>query len=224
MNRKVIITEDGSSSLLMQDWGETYHSVHGAVQETQHVYIENGLRFLFSQNKKEQYAVLEMGFGTGLTALLTAQNAADALKKVNYTGIEAFPLTEGEWKTLNYTDHLPTQETLLYKVHEAVWETAIPLTPFFTLTKTQQRFETLCVEGTFDLIYFDVFGYKYQPELWTEAIFEQMKDLLYPGGILVTYACKAAVNKILKNLGFEVHKLKGPPGKREMTRAILVKK
>lgn len=224
MNRKVIITEDGSSSLLMQDWGETYHSVHGAVQETQHVYIENGLRFLFSQNRKEEYAILEMGFGTGLTALLTALNAADALKKVNYTGIEAFPLTEEEWKALNYTGHLPTQETLLYKIHEAVWETAIELTPFFTLTKTQQRFETLCVKGTFDLIYFDVFGYKYQPELWTEAIFQQMKYLLCPGGILVTYACKASVNKILNNLGFEVQKLKGPPGKREMTRAILVKK
>lgn len=223
MNRKIITTEDGSTSILMQDWGETYHSIHGARQEAQHVYIENGLRFLFSENKKE-FAVLEMGFGTGLNALLTAEVAETNTLQITYTAVEGYPINESEWGELNYGNSSDKSEKIFEKLHTVIWETEQQITPFFSIVKTNQQFQTLCLNNTFDLIYFDVFGYNYQPELWTEAIFLKMKELLNPNGVLVTYACKGVVNKILKNLGFEVQKLKGPPGKREMTRAVLIKK
>jgi len=223
VNREIITTEDGSASILMPDWGETYHSIHGAIQEAQHVYIESGLRFLLTEQPKH-LRVLEMGFGTGLNTWLTALEGMQHECHLHYTAVEAYPLEEQEWRALNYGNTSKEQKEWFEKIHQFPWEQENRLTSSFSLMKTQQRFENLTLEGTFDLIYFDAFGYQFQPELWSEAIFLKMKTLLRPEGVLVTYACKGIVNRILRNLEFNVQKLAGPPGKREMTRAILIKK
>ncbi|HLW62165.1 MAG TPA: tRNA (5-methylaminomethyl-2-thiouridine)(34)-methyltransferase MnmD [Flavobacterium sp.] len=217
MQRKIIVTGDGSSSLLVEKMGETFHSRHGAVQESVYVYIENGLKKI----KKKELSILEFGFGTGLNALLTANHALKHDLKIRYETVEAYPLTPEEYVLLNYEDFV--QATIsLKKLHEIPWNTPSPiiLNNHFSILKHQQKIEYFSVSQKFDLIYFDVFGYDYQPELWQKEILQKAFDFLIPGGLFVTYACKGVVNRNLQEIGFEVHKLKGPPGKREMTLAV----
>ena len=213
--RKIIQTDDGSPSILVEQMGETYHSIHGAIAEAKHVYIQNGLAYCHAKNIQ----VLELGLGTGLNALLTAQYAATHNIDINYTTLEAHPLTQKEWSALEYN----TQNQGIFKqIHETDWERNLRITNNFSMHKKQMYFEDMLFDCQFDVIYFDVFGYQYQPHLWSEEILQKCFDALKPNGIWVSYACKGLVNKRLKNMGMLVKKLPGPPGKREMTQAVKV--
>lgn len=199
-------------------WGEQYHSMHGALQEACHVFIRQGL-FQFSNRHLD---LLEVGFGTGLNALITMAEAPGRDLKIRYTGLEAFPVVEAEWRQLEY-DRLLGDEAVwkerFEQLHRAPWGKDFRLTSSFTLHKRNIDIRTFVSEPAFDLVYFDAFGARVQPELWTEEIFERMYGALRPGGYLVTYSAKGSVRRALQKAGFDVERLPGPPGKREMLRA-----
>jgi tRNA U34 5-methylaminomethyl-2-thiouridine-forming methyltransferase MnmC len=215
VNRKLITTSDGSSTIQIEEWGETYHSIHGAVQEAEHVYIKNGLERLTNNNVK----ILEMGFGTGLNAFLTALKAKKEQKKIEYHTVEGFPLSTEETERLNYIDLVKTKEgqQIFDALHTSRWNTKTRITQEFTLNKIHGLFEEVNLANDyFDLIYFDVFGYPYQPELWSVEIFKEMYAALKQGGILTTYACRSPIKKAMQNAGLLIEVCSGPPGKREM--------
>jgi len=218
LKRKIIQTEDGSSSLLMEEWGETYHSKHGAIQEAKHVFIQNGLSLF----KEQSVAVLEIGFGTGLNALVTLLEAEKLKLNIDYTGVEAYPILPEEVEKLNYVSQLNANQfdTAFQLMHSSGWGIKTVVSEGFTLTKRQQYFNEISDKNCFDLIYFDAFGFQYQPELWTVEIFRRMFEALKPNGVLVTYACRGSVKRAMTEVGFSIEKLKGPPGKREMLRAV----
>ena len=219
MKREIIETGDGSSTIFIPEWNEHYHSSHGALQEAQHVFISNGL----NQKTEDYLTVLEMGFGTGLNALLTYFATEKRNQYVHYIGVEAFPPSEEEWRAMNYTDFSKDAEA--NEVYEALnsseWNKNISLSEHFVIDKRQVKFQELELKPeTVDLIYYDAFGPRVQPELWSTEIFQKLFDALSENGILVTYCAKGQVKRDLKSVGFEVEALPGPPGKREMTRAI----
>ncbi len=218
MKRKIIQTEDGSSSLLMEEWGETYHSRHGAIQEAKHVFIQNGLSLF----KEQSVAVLEIGFGTGLNAFVTLLEADKLKLKIDYTGVEAYPILPEEVEKLNYVSQLNASQydKEFQLLHSCEWGVKTEVSDDFTLTKRQQYFNEISDKNCFDLIYFDAFGFQYQPELWSVEIFRKMFEALKPNGILVTYACRGSVKRAMLEVGFTTEKLPGPPGKREMLRAV----
>ncbi|WP_224490852.1 tRNA (5-methylaminomethyl-2-thiouridine)(34)-methyltransferase MnmD [Robertkochia flava] len=222
MERKIIKTADGSVTIYLKEWDEHYHSRHGAIQEAFHVFIGMGWN-LALENFGKQLRIMEIGFGTGLNAFITLLEAEKEGVEVTYTGVEAYPVEEAEWKQLNYAEQLsatPGQSALFEKLHRASWEQEQEITPGFLLNKRKQFFNDITDQDAFDLIYFDAFGARVQPELWEESIFQKMYEALVPGGILVTYAAKGSVRRAMKAVGFGVEKLPGPPGKREMLRAI----
>ena len=230
MQRQIITTADGSKTIQIEDWNEQYHSVHGAIQEAEHVYIKSGLLYFcnnFVENSmlktptsKASVNVLEIGFGTGLNALLTQLKAEDLQVPINYVGVDAFPVTLEELKQLNYASQLGVSETQWQQLHECAWEKTQQISESFSLKKQQLFFKDITAENQFDVIYFDAFGARVQPELWTETIFKIMYRALKTNGVLTTYAAIGSVRRTLKALGFEVERLTGPPGKRHMTRAI----
>ena len=216
MKRQIIITSDGSTTIHLPAWNENYHSTHGAIQEAYHVFIEMGYKSV----QKESFSILEIGFGTGLNAFITLLETAKDQKKINYVGVEAYPVREDELLALNYVSELDTRN-LSHKfeeMHLTPWNKPQEVTPNFTLTKRQMFFHNLHDVATFDLIYFDAFGARVQPDLWTEEIFGLMFTALKPGGKLVTYAAKGSVRRAMQVVGFVVERLPGPPGKREMLR------
>lgn len=211
------VTGDGSSTLYSEKYGETYHSRHGAIQESMHVFIEMGLRAL--PPDKKEISILEMGLGTGLNALLTAVHQEDRI--INYVGIEAEPISEETANGLNYTEALAESETILNQIHALPWNESHTLQTDFQLFKFKGKLEEFepGSEQKFDLIYFDAFAPGTQPELWTEAVFEKLFAYCNPGAMLTTYCAKGAVRRAMIAAGFEVERLPGPPGKREMLRA-----
>ena len=218
MKREIIHTSDGSTTIHLPDWNENYHSKHGAIQEAKHVFIKNGLALFENKN----VSILEIGFGTGLNAFITFLEAKKLSQTINYTGVEAYPISVDEISSMNYVSELnaESERSIFDKMHACEWEQKNILTPEFSLTKRKQFFETIDDVAQFDLIYFDAFGYRVQPELWSTAIFQRMFDALKPNGILVTYAARGVVKRSLIEVGFTVEKLDGPPGKREMFRAL----
>ncbi|WP_299107902.1 tRNA (5-methylaminomethyl-2-thiouridine)(34)-methyltransferase MnmD [uncultured Tenacibaculum sp.] len=214
MKREIIITSDGSTTIHLPDWNEQYHSKHGAIQEAYHVFIKSGLEIV----EKDEVAILEIGFGTGLNCFITF---LETQKKIDYVGIEAYPVAEEEVDKLNYVAELKAenQQNIFDKIHAVSWEEKHQITADFNLTKREQFFKDIEDKDTFDLVYFDAFGARVQPELWTEEIFKKMYDALLPNGILVTYAAKGSVRRAMQAVGFSVERLPGPPGKREMLRA-----
>ncbi len=218
MERKIITTSDGSTTIQLVEWDEHYHSRHGAILEAYHVFIDMGLSFC----KNQSPCILEIGFGTGLNALITLLEAERRQLKVSYTGIDAFPVPDREVPLLNYIDKLdvPQHHEDFDKMHSCSWEIPHLITENFTLIKRQQDFRHVRDENCYDLIYFDAFGARVQPELWTESIFNIMFSALKTQGILVTYAAKGSVRRAMQAVGFEVERLPGPPGKREMLRAV----
>lgn len=227
MKRKIITTKDGSKTIQIEDWDEQYHSVHGAIQEANHVFLKHGLLFfnekhgLVSNAKQNQeVSILEIGFGTGLNAYLTLMESTKFNTYINYTGVEAFPVSEDEIAQLNYTTLLPEEFAKYFKVmHSVPWETFNSITNHFTLKKEQKEFKDIAAISQFNIIYFDAFGARVQPELWTEEIFQKMYSALKNKGILVTYSAKGSVRRAMEAVGFTVERLPGPPGKREMLRA-----
>ena len=217
MKREIQITADGSSTIHLPDWNENYHSTHGAIQESKHVFLKQGLKVL----PLSEVAILEIGFGTGLNCFLTFLEAEEKNVSVNYVGVEAYPVTENEYSKLNYVTELKATEkqAVFDKMHTCSWEEKQEVSSGFFLTKREQFFKNIEDVNCFNLIYFDAFGAEHQPELWTVAIFKKMYEALKLNGILVTYSAKGSVRRAMQEVGFTVERLEGPPGKREMLRA-----
>jgi tRNA U34 5-methylaminomethyl-2-thiouridine-forming methyltransferase MnmC len=218
LKREIFITADGSTSIHLVNLDEQYHSKHGAIQEAYHVFIKNGLD-CFVDNSK--ISILEIGFGTGLNAFITLLEAKKRSLTIDYFGIEAYPVNAKEIAQMNYVKQLNAEKqgAIFSKMHSSKWETTHNIHSNFQLTKRQQFFAEIRDESKFNLIYFDAFGAKVQPELWTEAIFKIMFKALKPNGILVTYSAKGSVRRAMQAVGFTVERLDGPVGKREMLRA-----
>ncbi|WP_298733031.1 tRNA (5-methylaminomethyl-2-thiouridine)(34)-methyltransferase MnmD [uncultured Chitinophaga sp.] len=223
MERHISITADGSHTLAIPGLQVTYHSTHGAIQESMHVFIRTGLQSL--PGTQPVLRVFEMGFGTGLNAMLTLQEAAAQRQEVYYETVELYPLSTAEVQLLNYNVLLNSagEYCPLEALHAAPWGVDARVTPLFTLHKKQQSlFEYLesPAQQPFHLIYFDAFDPAAQPELWSQPVFEQLYARLYEGGALVTYCSKGVVRRAMQTAGFMVEKLPGPPGKREIVRAV----
>jgi tRNA U34 5-methylaminomethyl-2-thiouridine-forming methyltransferase MnmC len=211
-----MITADGSTTIHIPEWDEQYHSKHGAIQEAKHVFIKNGLSLFANQ----RISILEIGFGTGLNCFITFLEAPKMNLAIDYVGVEAYPLAAEEVEKMNYVNQLEASEfsAVFNQMHQNDWELKCEISPDFSLTKRKQFFHEINDENQFDLIYFDAFGARVQPELWTEEIFEKMYKSLKIGGVLVTYSAKGSVRRAMQSVGFLVKKLPGPPGKREMLR------
>lgn len=218
MKREVVLTDDGSSSIFLPELNEHYHSSRGALQEARHVFIQNGFHFF----NKTELRIFEMGFGTGLNALLTLKESITHELKVQYTGVEVFPVSLDQVNSLNYPELIdPKLKDDFLKMHESEWGKPARINEYFELCKYEQDIrDFLHPDSSFDLIYFDAFGFRAQEEMWDIKILEKMYYLLVEKGILVSYAARGQFKRDLKSLGFEVESLAGPPGKREMTRAI----
>ncbi|MDD4141478.1 MAG: tRNA (5-methylaminomethyl-2-thiouridine)(34)-methyltransferase MnmD [Bacteroidales bacterium] len=218
------ITADNSSTLYVPELDETYHSVNGAIQESNHIFINLGLRPCLEI--KEECTVFEMGFGTGLNALLTLIETEKYAKHVEYISIEKFPLEQDVVTSLNYARLLNVSEDMFLQLHECPWGEHIRISDYFTLSKIYGDLTSLSNqnvlfpnENSVDTVYFDAFSPSRQPELWSENVLQLMYNILKPEGTLVTYCAKNSFKKELKQLNFIVETLPGPPGKREITRA-----
>jgi tRNA U34 5-methylaminomethyl-2-thiouridine-forming methyltransferase MnmC len=240
----IIETSDGSHSLFVRSLNETYHSRHGAMQESQWVFIKHGLpsaslghrpsavgersrttvgernRTTVGERSRTTlgHQILEVGFGTGLNALLAMRWAEEHQVHVHFTTLETNALSLELAEQLNYASSEQERSDFL-KMHAAVWDQDIVITPHFTLHKALREVQTESAHEVFDVIFFDAFGPPTQPEMWTTAIFQRMFNALKPGGILVTYCAKGQVRRDMQSVGFSVERLPGPPGKREMLRA-----
>jgi tRNA U34 5-methylaminomethyl-2-thiouridine-forming methyltransferase MnmC len=217
MKREIVETKDGSHTIFIPEWNESYHSKNGAIQEAKHVFIQSGLSLF----QGKSVSILEIGFGTGLNAFITFLEAKEANQQINYVGVEAYPVVLEEVEKLNYVDELKatSERAVFNKMHTSNWENEIELSSFFQLTKRKQFFQDINDVDTFDLVYFDAFGFDLQPELWTEEIFKSLYVAMKEGAVLVTYACRTPIRKAMLAVGFRVEKLPGAPGKREMLRA-----
>ena len=217
MKREIIQTNDGSTSIYLPDWNESYHSKHGAIQEANHVFIKNGLSLF----EGKPVSILEIGFGTGLNALITYYESLKNQQTIHYVWVEAYPVSIEEVVQMNYPTEINSSLNDAFQLlHTSNWETEIQFNSNFTFKKRKQFFQEIKDSNTFDLIYFDAFGYDKQPELWSVVIFKSMFDALKKNGILVTYACRSILKRNMIEAGFKVEKLPGAPGKREMLRAI----
>ncbi len=212
-------TGDGSYTLYLGSLNETYHSRFGAVTESLHVFIRMGLEERYAVDRSSVLYVGEMGFGTGLNALLTLRWAHQNKVKIIYETFDKFPLDFSVIENLNYTEKGSGFDSFFVEMHKAPWNKEAELTPFFTLHKHQMDFRDIDVENAWDVIYFDAFGPDKQPGLWDIHMMKKMYLAMRNGGIFVTYSAKGEVRRNLLKAGFEVEKLPGPPGKREMLRA-----
>lgn len=215
MKREILITSDGSTTINLPELNEQYHSKNGSINESYHVFINSGLR----QVKSDVVSILEIGFGTGLNCFITY---LEAKKEIDYVGVEAYPVTSEEVEKMNFISVLDAEKdkASFEKIHNVTWEEKHQISNKFLLTKRKQFFEDIDDKNAFNLIYFDAFGARVQPQLWTVEIFRKMFDSLKENGILVTYSAKGSVRRAMQEVGFTVERLPGPPGKREMLRAI----
>lgn len=210
-------TADGSYTLYVPELNEHYHSVKGALTESQHIFIEMGLK----HSPAPEPRILEIGLGTGLNAFLTLIAAEEMQQKVHYTGIERYPLAEETLRQLDYPGIIGKKhEEDYYAIHQAPWEKETNLSPWFTLHKIEGDFTRHTFQKGYDIIYFDAFAPEKQPEMWEQALFNTLYNVLNEGGILTTYCAKGVVRRMLQTAGFTVERLPGPPGgKREILRA-----
>ncbi|MBO9681929.1 MAG: tRNA (5-methylaminomethyl-2-thiouridine)(34)-methyltransferase MnmD [Flavisolibacter sp.] len=218
MERKIVITGDGSHSIAIPELHVTYHSIHGAIQESEHVFIDAGLKYLPGDTIPNPFNIFEMGFGTGLNAFLTAIEAENQKIKIQYTAVEQFPITPAEAASLNYPDVLGHAD-LFHTIHECKWNEAVSVNEYFTLKKVETSLLNFSSSQHFNLVYYDAFAPGAQPDLWTKDIFEKIFHMLEPNGVLVTYCSKGDVRRAMIAAGFAVKKMPGPRGKREMLRA-----
>lgn len=214
MKREILITKDGSPTIEIAEMNVTYHSIHGAVQESSHIFIQTGLLPLIELKQFEIINIFEMGLGTGLNAMLTYEAANKFQQKIKYNAIELFPLQEKEYTLLNYAG-----KEIILQLHQSKWDTDIVFNRYFSFHKTNQSLLGFSTDSPFNLIYYDAFAPAAQPELWTEAVFSQLYSWLVPNAVLVTYCSKSTVQKTMKAAGFTIEKIPGPPGKREIIRA-----
>ena len=216
MKHELVITEDGSNTLYVPKINEYYHSVNGAISESRHIFIEAGLK----QIEDREIAIFEMGFGTGLNALLTLQEVMGTRVHIVYTALEKFPLGNEITGSLNYGKLLSRSAGKYFRmIHECAWQQKVPITKNFTLLKMKGDLRKLDARNLYDLVYFDAFAPDKQPELWTAGIFTRIYRSMRRGAILTTYSSKGQVRRDMLEAGFHVEKLAGPAGKREMIRA-----
>lgn len=216
----LITTGDGSHSLLNTHLNETYHSHHGAVQESLHVFIDKGLKFFLESSKSTEVTIFEVGFGTGLNAFLTMQ-LAKSRPSINtvYTTIEAFPLGREVWSQLNYA---ASDREDFNQLHESEWEQFVRISHNFVLGKKRITLQEITLTESFDVIYFDAFAPNKQPEMWEIPVLEKVVAAMKAGSVFVTYCAKGQLKRDLKSLGLTVETLAGPPGKKEMVRALKI--
>lgn len=217
-NIEIVKTSDGSHSLYVKELEENYHSQHGAIQEAKHVFLQNGLAFFNKQN----ISVLEVGFGTGLNALLTLDFALNKNKNITYTGIETNLLDYSLIQQLNYLEQLNSfhLEGCFCKMHECKAGEEVDIVPRFKFKKVQQKIQDYTSNNEVDIVFYDAFSPTSQIEMWDITIFKKLYQSITKGGVLVTYCAKGQLKRDLRSVGFEVESLPGPPGKREMVRAI----
>ncbi len=213
-----LLTADGSYTLYHRELDETYHSRHGAVQESLHVFIRNGLDFVIARGA-QKINILEIGFGTGLNAWLTFQTAIAKHVSIRYTSIEPYALPESLWSKLNYVS--ADQQQDFARLHRSQWNEQVPIHDLFELTKLNTTIQEANLPAShFHLVYFDAFAPAKQPELWTYNLLARTCRSLCSAGVWVTYSAKGEVRRNLQQCGMVVEKLAGPPGKRHMLRAI----
>ena len=217
MKRSLTITEDGSHTMFAEGLNERYHSMHGALRESMHVFIKQGLLTLNVPSVR----ILEIGFGTGLNALLSFSEAYRQKLNIYYHAVEKYPLKEPEYSLLNYEKMIKDlQKGILQRMHSCPWEQAVQISDRFTLYKEQADFRSMKPHSPVHLVYFDAFSPDKQPELWSSEVMGIIAEAAVPGTVMVTYSAKGVVRRTLGSCGFEVFKVEGPPGKREMTRAV----
>ena len=219
LQTQLILTEDGSHSLYVPHLEEHYHSTHGAIQESRHVYINAG----FNACELQKINILEIGFGTGLNAFLTQLEAEKTDKQILYTSLELYPLDLESAKQLNYAQQLSNENISVHfmAIHEAAWEKVVEISSTFSLHKIATDFSSPNILNTnlhFDVIYFDAFAPEKQPEMWTQQIFDKLFSFCNKNAIITTYCAKGVVRRMLQSSGFTVERLLGPPGKREILR------
>lgn len=218
---EIITTSDGSQSLRMKGSDVTFHSRHGAIAESRHIFIKHGFEHAIGIHK-HSLRILEVGFGTGLNAVLTGLEAAKQNITVFYHALEKYPLPESIYTRLNYAAQLgEAGQSLLNQLHTSPWNTELKVNEHFIFRKTIQDLLHFKGNHEFDLVYFDAFAPAANPELWTAEVFKLMAGGLAKGGCLVTFCAKGEVKRQLKKCGYLVETLNGPPGKREMTRATI---
>lgn len=220
MNIRITTTEDGSPTLYNETLGEHYHSIHGAIQESIHIFIRAGFNAV--EKKSAVINILEIGFGTGLNALLTFKEAAIYSNKINYVAIEPIILDKTIYSQLNYADLLldKTLQDVFINMHEIPWNHPHYISEQFILHKIEGKLEDVeLAENSFDLVYFDAFSPDIQAELWDVEIFKAIYASMKNKAILTTYSAKGTVKRALKTAGFEIENLPGPIGKRQITRA-----
>ncbi len=234
LKREIIQTADGSHTLFLPGWGEHYHSAHGAISESRHVFIREGFDFLSGVSgagdtdppvavRTHVLHILEVGFGTGLNALLTLERAIRNHIKVHYMAIEPFPLTEREVSHLNYPAMVAGGMLAdeFYQMHTIPFGKATDICPDFTFYKTELPLQEVSLSaGTIHLVYHDAFAPRFQPALWEKEVFCKLSDAMQPGGILTTYSAGGGVKRALRSAGFTLYHPPGAAGKREMTRAV----
>lgn len=206
-------TADGSHTLYFPEMDEHYHSVNGAMQESEHVYLNAGLNHWLTENKEAtKVHVLELGFGTGLNAMLTNRLAEEKQISVLYTTLEKYPLSETIYSKLNYGHSCSL-------LHQAAWNLPQEINPFFTLHKIEADFNDYSFPGRYDLVFYDAFAPDKQEDVWNQAIFNKLFEAMNPQGAMTTYCAKGSVRRMMQDAGFIVERIPGPPGKREMLRA-----
>ena len=216
---ELILTSDGSHTIYVPELNEHYHSVYGAVQESTHIFIRNGLEVC----KADPLSIFEVGFGTGLNALLTAVICSSGKREVYYTAIEKYPLDSSTISSLNHPQFAGEKGKEIFNlIHSASWNILTKICKNFNLKKVDSDLTKEALQGSYDLIYFDAFSPDKQPEMWTREIFEEISSVTNKNGIFVTYSAKGDVKRNLKACGFEVFLLPGPPGKRQMIRAVKI--
>ncbi|MBB77666.1 MAG: SAM-dependent methyltransferase [Crocinitomicaceae bacterium] len=218
MQQKIILTKDGSSTIFLPEIKETYHSKYGAIEEANHVFIKNGLNFFHKSSLK----IFEMGFGTGLNCLLTAIKSIEIKVNIEYSTVEPYPITRKVLNDLNYTSIIGDKYFDLYnKIHNVNWESRYIISQNFSLKKNQSTIQDYSFKKQyFDIIFYDAFGPRVQPELWSVDVLQKNYFGLRQGGILVTYCAQGQFKRNLKKIGFKVLSMPGPVGKREMTIAM----
>jgi tRNA U34 5-methylaminomethyl-2-thiouridine-forming methyltransferase MnmC len=217
MDSELILTEDGSNTLYVPEIDECYHSSHGAIQESMHIFIEAGLK----QSKKHEINILEIGFGTGLNAFLTLIEAEKSQKTIHFISLELYPVEIEKALKLNYSDLIsPEFKEIFEKLHTSPWNETVQISPFFSLKKAEADFTKFEFTEKYDVIYFDAFSPEKQPEMWTVEQFEKLYNCCNFGAVLTTYCAKGAVRRAMEVAGFKVERLQGPPGKREILRGI----
>lgn len=214
---EIIRTSDGSHTIRNRELNETYHSIHGARQESMHVFIKNGLDYFCRTTDAKTTSILEVGFGTGLNALLALQYATEHETFILYKTLEPFPLPEDVWSSLNYS---VDDRGYFASLHKAAWEQSVALTPLFTMVKEKTALQDAVLKETYDVIFFDAFAPSVQPELWIYDSLKKVIEKLNRRGVFVTYSAKGQLKRDLKALGLHVETLPGPPGKMQMVRGI----